>query len=113
MASDGEGSLTQSDEWCHHLDLGKVPVAAGAVEGGVSGADSCSGEDTTRGMLNRVYVGAFPNNRWYGVTIMPWPLGAGPKGSTAGGKEGKAVLSLLLDSLCLQTLDVFGMGLLG
>ena len=38
---------------------------------------------------------------------------AGPKGSTTDGKEGKAVLSLLLNSLCLQALDVFGMGLLG
>ena len=38
---------------------------------------------------------------------------AGPKGSTTGGKEGEAVLSLLLNGLCLQTLDVFGVGLLG
>ena len=27
------------------------------------------------GMLNRVDIGAFPSNRWYGVTIMPQPLG--------------------------------------
>ena len=50
-------------------------MAAGAVEGGVHGADSHSGGDTPRGMLNRVDVGALPSNRWYGITIMPWPLG--------------------------------------
>ena len=94
-------------------------MAAGAVEGGVCGADSHSGGDTPGGILNRVDVGALPSNRWYGVTIMPRPSGglalrrAGPKGSTAGGKEDEAVLSLLLNSLCLQMLDVFGMGLLG
>ena len=38
---------------------------------------------------------------------------AGPKGSTAGSKEGVAVLCLLLNSLYLKMLDVFGMGLLG
>ena len=53
----------------------KVQMAAGAVEGEVSRADSCSGGDTPGGMLNRVDVGAFPSNRWYGVTIMPWPPG--------------------------------------
>ena len=37
---------------------------------------------------------------------------AGPKGSTAGSKEGEVVLSLLLNGLHLQVLDVFGMGLL-
>ena len=37
-------------------------------------ADSHSGRDTPRGMLNRVDVGALPSNRWYGVTIIPWPL---------------------------------------
>ena len=26
-------------------------------------------------MLNKVDIGAFPSNRWYWVTIMPWPSG--------------------------------------
>ena len=37
----------------------------------------------------------------------------GPEGSTTESKEGKAVLTLLLNGLHLQMLDVFGMGLLG
>ena len=39
------------------------------------GKTSCSGVDTPGGMLNGVGIGAFPSNRWYGVIIMPWPLG--------------------------------------
>ena len=35
----------------------------------------------------------------------------GPKGSTAGSKEGEVVLSLLLNGLHLQALDVLGIGL--
>ena len=75
MASDGDWGPTWSGKWCHCLDQGKGPVAAGAVEGGVYRADSHSGEGTPGGMLNRVDIGAFPSNRWYGVTIMPWPSG--------------------------------------
>ena len=57
------------------FDWGKDLVVAGAVEGRVHGTDSHSGGDTPRGMFNRVDVGAFPSNRWYGVIIMPQPLG--------------------------------------
>ena len=72
---DGEGGSTWLGKWCCCLDWGQGPMAAGAVEGGVYGADSQSGGDTPWGMLNRVDVGAFASNRWYGVTIMPWPSG--------------------------------------
>ena len=63
VASDGEEGPTQSGKWCCHLDCGKGPVAAGAVEGVVCRADSYSGGDTPGGMLNRVDIGAFPSNR--------------------------------------------------
>ena len=64
VASDGDEGSAQSSKWCHHLDQGKGPVAAGAVEGGVHGADSHSRGDTPGGMLNRVDIGAFLSNRW-------------------------------------------------
>ena len=41
----------------HCLDWGEGPVAAGAVEGGVHGADSLSGGDAPVGMLNGVDIG--------------------------------------------------------
>ena len=110
----GEEGPTQSGEWCCHLDCGKGPVAARAVEGGVYKADSYSGGDTPGGMLNRVDIGAFPSNRWYGVIIMPWLLwGLALRAAPQVVREGEAVLSLLLNGLCLQMLDVFGIGLLG
>ena len=51
-------------------------------------------------MLSRIDVGAFPNSRWKGVTIMPW-ASEGLALRAVLQKEGKVVPSLLLNGLCL------------
>ena len=75
VATGGDGASTQSGELCCHVDQGEGPVAAGAEEGGVCGAGSCSGGDSPGGMLSRVDVGAFPSSKWKGVTIIPQASG--------------------------------------
>ena len=70
-------------QWREGSMLGRLPFRRGYPPGG---------------MLNRVDIGAFPSNRWYRSNHYVMALGrAGPKGSTAGSKEGEVVLSLLLN----------------